>query len=119
MPPFYGALVVAFFPRNVRSKFPDPFMKKLILTLVIASLVAIGARAQTASLTTAATNYSSAGGTVTFTATVVYPAGANTLSGVTVTAGGSGYTSAPTVVFTGGGHRPAHLSMAQRRLCAG
>lgn len=40
---------------------------------------------------------------MSLTATVVYPASANTISGVTLIAGGAGYTSAPAVTLTGGG----------------
>ena len=60
------------------------------------------ASAQTASLTASRSTYAAAGGTVTLTATVVYPSGSNALSGVTVVSGGAGYTAAPTVTFSGG-----------------
>ena len=61
------------------------------------------ASAQSASLTAASGTYAAAGGTVTLTATVVYPLGTNALTGVTVVSGGAGYTAAPTVTFSGGG----------------
>lgn len=60
------------------------------------------ASAQSASLTATSSTYAAAGGTVTLTATVVYPTGTNALTGVTVVSGGAGYTTAPTVTFSGG-----------------
>ena len=74
-------------------------MKK-ILFLVFASVCWLArAGAQTATVTSSSTVLNSAGGQVTLTATITYPTGTNVVTGVAVTNGGSGYTSAPTVSF--------------------
>ncbi len=77
----------------------------VILPRLVAVWALLGsvASAQTASLTAASGSYLATGGTLTLTATVVYPAAANTLLGVTVVTGGAGYTGVPSVTFTGGG----------------
>ena len=74
-------------------------MKKILL-LVFASMCWLArAGAQTATVTSSSTVLNSAGGQITLTATIAYPAGTNTLTGVTISNRGSGYTSAPTVSF--------------------
>ena len=74
-------------------------MKKILL-LVFASMCWLArAGAQTATVTSSSTVLNSAGGQITLTATISYPAGTNTLTGVTISNRGSGYTSAPTVSF--------------------
>ena len=74
-------------------------MKKILL-LVFASICWLArAGAQTATVTSSSTVLNSAGGQITLTATISYPAGTNTLTGVTISNRGSGYTSAPTVSF--------------------
>ena len=74
-------------------------MKK-ILFLVFASMCWLArAGAQTATVTSSSSVLNSAGGQVTLTATITYPTGTNIVTGVAVTNGGSGYTSAPTVSF--------------------
>ncbi len=74
-------------------------MKRLLSTLVAALLTAAAASAQTATLTSSAGTYGAAQGQLTLTATINFPANANTIASVAVTNGGSGYTSAPTVTF--------------------
>ena len=87
---------------KARSRFEYSsclFMKK-ILFLVLASMCWLArAGAQTATVTSSSTVLNSAGGQVTLTATITYPAGTNVVTGVAVTNGGSGYTSVPTVSF--------------------
>jgi hypothetical protein len=77
-------------------------MSKTASLLLFAAL-ALGLHGQTLSVVPDSTVLKPGGGQVTFTVTVNYPPGANTISGVIVGAGGSGYTSAPTVTFKGGG----------------
>jgi hypothetical protein len=77
---------------------------KTILLLALASLFLFGrAAAQTATVTADATTFAPGGGQVTLTASIVYPAGTNIITGVVVKNGGSGYTTAPAVAFVGGG----------------
>ena len=72
-------------------------MKKILL-LVFASMCWLArAGAQTATVTSSSSVLNSAGGQITLTATITYPAGTNIVTGVAVTNGGSGYTSAPSV----------------------
>ena len=74
-------------------------MKKILL-LVFASMCWLArAGAQTATVTSSSSVLNSAGGQITLTATISYPAGTNTLTGVTISNRGSGYASAPTVSF--------------------
>jgi hypothetical protein len=70
------------------------------------------AMAQTATLTTPSAGYSTAGGSVTLTANIAYPVGSNTVTGIAVTNGGSGYSSAPTVVFSSGGGAAATATIS-------
>ncbi len=88
-----------------RSFLPSPASEVVaVLFWLVTGCAALCsvASAQTASLTASRSTYAAAGGTVTLTATVVYPTGSNALSGVTVVSGGAGYTAAPTVTFSGG-----------------
>ncbi len=74
-------------------------MKKILL-LVFASMCWLArAGAQTATVTSSSSVLNSAGGQITLTATISYPAGTNIVTGVTITNGGRGYTSAPAVSF--------------------
>gem|GEM_PF-4473105 len=90
---------LGFFLPAVSAKLSVDFFRTVSVWLLLGSV----ASAQTAALTAASGSYVATGGTVSLTATVVYPASANTISGVTLIAGGAGYTSAPVVTFTGGG----------------
>ncbi len=80
---------------------------KVLLSLLFAAIVATSARSLTLTLKPDRTTYDPAGGQVTFTAVVTYPPGTNTIPRIVVTNPGSGYTSAPTVVLTGGGGKGA------------
>ncbi len=73
---------------------------RLVLACILISSLA---SAQTATLGSATGIYDAKGGVLTLTATVIYPATANTVGGVVVAAGGSGYSGLPTVTFSGGG----------------
>ena len=65
--------------------------------------MAVGLHGQTLSIVPDSTVLKPGGGQVTFTVTVTYPPGANSISGVMIGNGGTGYTSAPAVAFKGGG----------------
>lgn len=89
------------FPKaRSRFEYASCLLMKKILLLVFASMCWLArAGAQTATVTSSSTVLNSAGGQVTLTATITYPAGTNIVTGVAVTNGGSGYTSVPTVSF--------------------
>lgn len=72
-------------------------------SLLIFAATALGLHAQTLSLVPDTTVLKPGGGQVTFTVTVTYPPGANSIAGVMIGTGGTGYTSAPAVAFKGGG----------------
>ena len=72
-------------------------MKKILLLVFAAMCWLARAGAQTATVTSSSSVLNSAGGQITLTATITYPAGTNIVTGVAVTNGGSGYTSAPSV----------------------
>ena len=83
-----------------RFEYASCLLMKKILLLVFASMCWLArAGAQTATVTSSSSVLNSAGGQVTLTATITYPSGTNIVTGVAVTNGGSGYTSAPTVSF--------------------
>jgi hypothetical protein len=78
-------------------------MKKNLLLALASIFLLAQAHAQTATVTPSATVFDPAGGQITLTASLIYPAGNYIITGVVVKNGGSGYTTAPAVVFVGGG----------------
>jgi hypothetical protein len=78
-------------------------MKKILLLALVSLFLSGRATAQTATVTADATTFAPGGGQVTLTASIVYPAGTNGITGVVVKNGGINYTTAPTVAFVGGG----------------
>jgi hypothetical protein len=78
-------------------------MKKNLLLALASIFLLAQAHAQTATVTPSATVFDPAGGQITLTASLIYPAGNYIITGVVVKNGGSGYATAPAVVFVGGG----------------
>lgn len=87
-------------------------MKKNLLMAFLALVSIVRVAAQTATVTPSTSTYDAAGGQITFTVAITYPAVTNSIIGVSLKPimvdkvivgleSGSGYTSAPTVTFGG------------------
>ena len=85
------------------ARFPGVLLRNVLNLVTVLLASALSSPAQTATVTPSSVNYSASGGQITLTAMIVYPAGTNIVTGVVMKTGGTNYTTAPVVTFSGGG----------------